>query len=86
MADVLMTAHPHIGRTTATTLATYMLHVRKGHPFSTADQNAMHNAIRMSACHGLYGAEMENNSEEWFMLRKIMHIAGLTDVKLEVDA
>jgi hypothetical protein len=77
MTAILLKEYPGIGPTSASTLVNYMQHVRQGTSITSADSTAMFNAIRMWACLGMYGAEMDVHNDEWFMLREIMSSIGL---------
>jgi hypothetical protein len=68
---------PHIGHMAASTLAVYLMHTRSGTVFTEAQTTAMFNAIKLCACLGLYGEEMDGHSDEWYILQTIMHNVGI---------
>jgi hypothetical protein len=77
MTAIILESYPAVGHASASSLATYMTHVRMGVHITDAESISMYNAIRMWTCLGLYGDEMEAISEEWFMMREIMRSVGL---------
>jgi hypothetical protein len=78
MKCVIEASHPSLGCDAASTLAMYLHHVRHDTSFSQVQKQGIFNTIRLYACLGLYGREMDEN-EEWRMLKQTMRHVGVAN-------